>query len=85
MNDIDPASCPECRGRMRVMSSRRSAGSVLTRYRQCPRCSTRTVDRSLVTVTPIGSPRVLGKTRVPESADLADSAASAIPSSALVG
>lgn len=81
-NIIDPAKCPACEGRLRVMSSRRSAGSVLTRYRQCPQCATRTVDRSRVTTTPIGRPRVIGGTRVSESADLAELHAATVPTSA---
>lgn len=82
MAKSDPAAvCPNCRGRLRVMSSRRSAGGVLTRYRVCG-CGTRTVDRARVVVTAIGLPRVLSETRVSESADLTESEDATVPTSA---
>lgn len=57
-NAIDPAACPECRGRLKVLKARRSAGGVVTRYRECE-CGTRTVDRTREVVTLLGKPRVV--------------------------
>lgn len=79
----DPATCPRCSGRMRVLSTRRAAGGALvTRYRLCPGCGTRTTDRHHVISTPIGRPRVLGAESVPERTDFDDSAATVVPAAA---
>lgn len=79
----DPAACPLCHGRLRVLKTRRSAAGVVTRYRACPACPARTVDRSRVTETPIGTPRltVPGKVVYQNRTHFAESEAATLPAS----
>ncbi|MFO0806231.1 MAG: hypothetical protein U0791_24270 [Gemmataceae bacterium] len=57
--NIDPAKCPKCAGRMKVLKTRLGASGVTTRYRRCSECGVKTADKARVVETPIGKPRLI--------------------------
>lgn len=78
----DPAACPECGGRMKVLKTRRQAGGIVTRYRAC-KCGTHTLDQSREVAVPYGKPRVIrvGKKSVQIGHSSAESAPAVVPTS----